>query len=364
MKKLAFIFFVTIHLQSSCQRIVTSTTANCDDKLYMTLNGKWKQDQDLRGSEGFSKTDQMEAFKRLDAIHQLVYEAYPEPIGLDAVWHRTQISNELFAQEKKYIKEPEGRLRDNLIKGTAIGKYTYTAGFFKYYCFNDSPKREVRVSSETGTWLYVKANQLWAVADGIGSDTMTIGGRPVFLLQPVREIWKGHINFNLGQDTISRIILIHRKDMSPYIPVTRRQYLAHCIKHVPEMIIEMSEGLSITGDVERAEKMKKMAGTAIKRYQDKLEKTIKANLLDSPAVVFQLHPLVEDELLPIFSTIKEGGRMMVTENPAYFRKDLPKYVPQLFVLFWGYEFGTATENVSKRIEEYFPNEKLQAMIDK
>ncbi len=236
----------------------------------MTLNGQWKQDPDYKG-KGFSKTDQMEAFKRLDAIHQLVFEAYPEPKGLDAVWHRTQIGNGLFAYEKKYIKTDTDPLP---VKGTPIGIYTYTAGFFKYYCFNDSPKREVRVSSETGTWLYVKANQLWAVADGLGNDTMTIGGRPVFLLQPVRDMWKGHINFNLGQDTISRIILIHRKDMSPYIPVTRRQYLAHCIKHVPEMITEMSKSFSKEGDADRAEKMKKMAGTAIKRYQDELEKTI------------------------------------------------------------------------------------------
>jgi hypothetical protein len=36
----------------------------------------------------------------------------------------------------------------------------------------------------------------------------------------------------------------------------------------------------------------------------------------------------------VFTTEKENGVTLVTENPDYFRKDLPKYVPQFFVLHW------------------------------
>ena len=107
-----------------------------------------------------------------------------------------------------------------------------------------------------------------------------------------------------------------------------------------------------------------MIDPALKRYQDELENTTWNNMLDSAAVVFEMHPLVETAGIPIFMTVKEGGKMLVTENPAYFRKDLPKYVPQLFILYWTYNDGAATENFGKRIEQYFLIEKLQAMIDK
>jgi len=58
--------------------------------------------------------------------------------------------------------------------------------------------------------------------------------------------------------------------------------------------------------------------------------------------------------------------MLATENPAYFRKDLPKYTPQLFVLLLerdGWLYTPKNEPI-KLLEENFPIEKLQAMIDK
>jgi hypothetical protein len=71
------------------------------------------------------------------------------------------------------------------------------------------------------------------------------------------------------------------------------------------------------------------------------------------------------EQLPIFTTIEEGGRMLITENPAYIRKDLPKFVPQLIIMHWQWNEGyVAAEHFRKMLEENFPIEKLQAMIDK
>jgi hypothetical protein len=358
--KFIVLFLLSIHLQSYSQRIVTITTANCDDKLYMTLDGVWKYKHDYPGSTGFSKTEQTETFKRLDAIHQLVFEAYPEPKGLDAVWHRTQISNELFGYQIKYTAEDKDPLP---VKGIPLGKYTYTALFFNYYCFNDAPKREVRVNGETGTWVLVIANQLWSFTGSI-NDTMTIEGRPVYFRTPLKEVWKGHQLFSTSTSSNTSTVLIHRNGILPYIPVTRGQYLTHCLKHVPEMITELSKGFVIEGDKERADKMKQMIAPALKRYQGELEKTTRENLLDSAAIVFDMHPLVETPDMPIFITTREGGKMLITENPAYIRRDLSKYVPQFFILNWTFDPGAATENVGKRIEQYFPIEKLQAMIDK
>ncbi len=353
-------FFLSIHLLSYSQEIITTTTANCDDKLYMSLNGKWKQKQDHPGSSGFSKTEQLETFKRLDAIHQLVFEAYPEPKGLDAVWSRFQISDNLFAYQINYTPEDTDPLPVN---GIPLGKYSYAALCFKYYCSNDAPKREVRVNGETGTWVEVGANDWYSFMGSI-NDTMTIDGRPVFFRSPVKETWKGYQMLFTGTSSSSRTVLIHRDGILPYIPVTRGQYLTHCIKHVPEMIMALAEGYAVEGDKEKKERMEKMVGPALKRYQDELEKTTRQDLLDSAAVVFDMHPLVETPGLPIFATEGEGGKMLITENPDYIRKDLPKYVPQFFILHWTYNPGGATEYFGKRIEEYFPIEKLQAMIDK
>jgi len=364
-RPITILLFIIVHLQSHCQQVITTTTANCDDKLYMTLNGKWKKENDYPGSPGFSKADQVATFKRLDSVHKFLFEAYPEPKGLDAVWHRTQISNGFFAQETKFSKDVDGRLRNDPVKGIPIGKYTYTAGFFHYYCFNDDPKREVRVNGETGTWFLVKANELWTVTGDIGDDTMAVDGQPVLMLYPKKEIWKEHQMFFPGSSLSSqRTVLVHRNGILPYIPVTRRQYLTHCMKHVPEMIMALSEGFTIEGDKERADKIKKMIGPALKRYQDELEKTTRDNLLDSAAIVIDMHPLVETAGMPIFITEKEGGKMLVTENPAYIRKDLPKYVPQFFIVYWTIDPGDPGEDLRKRIVEYFPIEKLQAMIDK
>jgi len=56
--------------------------------------------------------------------------------------------------------------------------------------------------------------------------------------------------------------------------------------------------------------------------------------------------------------------MLVTENPGYLRKDLPKDVPQFFVINWQWGSSIADEKLRKLFEENFEVEKLQAMIDK
>ena len=100
----------------------------------------------------------------------------------------------------------------------------------------------------------------------------------------------------------------------------------------------------------------------MKRYQDELEKTTKEGLLDSPAVIAQVHS--PDMTTPFFVTDAENGRMLITENPAYIRKDLPKHVPQILVLYWSWSDWEPQKNIDRIIDESFPIEKLEAMIDR
>jgi hypothetical protein len=93
-----------------------------------------------------------------------------------------------------------------------------------------------------------------------------------------------------------------------------------------------------------------------------LEKTTKEGLLDSSAITLLVHS--PDMTTPIFVTEAENGRMLIIENPAYIRKELPKHVPQVFVLHWSWDDWEPQKNIDKIIEESFPVEKLQAMIDR
>ena len=57
--------------------------------------------------------------------------------------------------------------------------------------------------------------------------------------------------------------------------------------------------------------------------------------------------------------------MLVTENSNYFRKELPKYVPQFFVIeLMPGDIQHANMNFKQIIDENFPVEKLKAIIDK
>jgi hypothetical protein len=106
----------------------------------------------------------------------------------------------------------------------------------------------------------------------------------------------------------------------------------------------------------------------IKRYEAELEKTKAANLLNVPAEIYS--PFTVSEGTPIFATGPEGGKMLVTANPGYIRKDVPKYIPQFMVVYWKWvsDFpnygGAQGVYYRKMLEANFPIEKLQAMIDK
>ena len=106
----------------------------------------------------------------------------------------------------------------------------------------------------------------------------------------------------------------------------------------------------------------------INQYEAELNNSKTIGLLDTPAEVNGAFEV--NEGVPIFFSRAEGGKMLVTENPAYFRKDLPKYAPQFMVVYWEWvsDFpmygGAQGAYYRKMIEKNFPIEKLQAMIDK
>src|SRR5436190_22504955 len=97
----------------------------------------------------------------------------------------------------------------------------------------------------------------------------------------------------------------------------------------------------------------KAKNDALTKLQDALEQTTRKGLLDAPAVV-RIDPLLMNEG-PVFQSEAEGGCMLVTENPNYFRKELPKYVPQFFVIeLLAGEPKHSNMNFKEIIEKNFP----------
>jgi hypothetical protein len=171
-------------------------------------------------------------------------------------------------------------------------------------------------------------------------------------------------------------VLISRDGALPYIPVTRKQFFDRAVPYVTRYYDELTKKLIQGNDAMPAqfraskEEMGKQTALnakskndALTKLQDALEETTRKGLLNAPAVV-QIDPLLMNEG-PVFQSEAEGGCMLATENPNYFRKELPKYVPQFFVV----ELNTSEPahlniNFKTIIEENFPIEKLKAMIDK
>lgn len=395
-KQVTILILITIHLSSWSQKNVSPNGICTNAKAYKA-EGRWAKMVDL------GTTSSPEAYKRLEAIQNLLFTIYPEPVGVDAAWRRN-IGISYFGAKSKYFNRDHGPTK--YVNLPHFFQYSYSCGFFDYYCYEG--KMIPGYPGETNAVIQVIVNTLsHFTGDGLADCDMNIGGLPVKMRYQLKEKWKGYDLYTAETGSSTQSVLIHRPGMLPYIPVTRKQYLDHSIKHLTTIYDKMikdfeqvpvrtpeeqekeknaklekfkkdfgSDPKKLKSAVdyylsgyqtdqqrrdEQVNKIKKDKTDILKRYQDELEKTTKEGLLDSPASVVVLHS--PDLVTPIFAA-EDKGPMLVTDNPDYVRKDLPKHIPQFFVLTWkGMSKGVRGE-VGKIIKEKFPIEKLQAMIDK
>ncbi|MGE5108188.1 MAG: hypothetical protein ACM3H8_11630 [Sphingobacteriales bacterium] len=360
-------FFIDYHSWSQL-RIITSVP--CKDTTILNITGRWVKDRDVIYNETlkFTKEQQQEVNRRIDALHILFQEAYPKAMGADALWRRF-MTHSLFGPEYNYIVRANEKPKLEIKKGMTVCSYNYKCEIYPYNCSNTSQKSEAIASypGETGSYIIIYANELNPLHDRkYSEDTMTINGLPVYMRRPVKEMWKGYEILTDEGGSSTRYVLIHRKGILPYIPVTRKEYLDYCLSSITRFYNKWIADLELyQPDKEQRKEQTdaaiKQKNGELKRFRDELEKTTKANQLDSPAIAFSTTPIIGT---PIFQTEAEGGKMLITENPAYIRKDLPKYIPQLFVLYWNWMNDKPSHHFMEMLEANFPIEKLQAMIDK
>lgn len=368
-KQLTIIFLLFICLSSRSQNFIKSTVP-CNDALMQKTPGRWIKDKDNVYAPNLNKTQVQEMLKRLENIQELVLKTYPTPVGVDAVW-RPQVGDELFASQLKFSKTTDGGSKYALVNGIPVSYGAYSCDFFKYSCGREPYEIRTGWPGETTTHLFVYANNLnnFFFRDQLEPalrEVMCIDGRPIKMMPTVKGMWKGYPLYSPEPGSVANIVLLHRDGKLPYIPVTRKQYLERCIDYIPKFYEPNLKSFELIPDKQQKDEMiknyQKQKEGQLKRYKDELETTTKANLLDAPAII----PLYIFEISnnPIFSTEETGGHMMVTENPTYIRKDLPKYAPQFIVIAWNCGDWKPQQDVCKAVNEYFPIEKLQAMIDK
>ena len=392
--------------------------APCNDDLIMKTMGKWyrpKANPYIPPNEAnFTKPQELAIAARMEEIYKMMVKAIPGPMGIDGRWWYRNIDGE-FASKVKYITTPDGSVQMDYVKRNNLSVYDCSWNFWDFNCYTGKLGRGYLLGADPSSGITVTVNNFGALLSGeLATDNdVLIDGRVIKSKLTVQGSWKGYDLMwegGPGRELHGhRIVLIHRKGELPYIPVTRKQYLDRALIYVnkfydkmiksfdlvPVRSLEEQEALkkktiegyekTYAGDPkksksavdyylmsyqtdqqrrdERINKTVKERNAELKNIQDELEKTTKEGLLDSPAIVIGVSGIFNPGA-SVFSTEEEGGSMLVTENPEYLRKDLPKDVPQFMVILWDCGSSIADQTLKKLFEKNFEVEKLQAMIDK
>ncbi|TAL44659.1 MAG: hypothetical protein EPN92_08410 [Chitinophagaceae bacterium] len=383
-KQIIIILFFIVSFSSWSQRIIKTETPCSNEVLYKTP-GKWFTDYGGmldNGSEyiPFNKTQVSETVKRMNAVRDMLMKICPVPMGVDAAWHHS-IGRGSFAEQVRFVKNSQDILNREALIEKPVATYGFICGFFEHNCNPQNPK-EIwpGFPGETDTWFTVGANGIGNVATEVNehSEKMLINGYPIHLRQPLKEKSDGYEIFNYKTNVFPGFanniwrVLIHRKGELPYIPVTRKQYLDQAIIYLTDFYEEALKSFELvpaqSQDEQNIKKDQinnfiKNRDAVLNHYKEELEQATKKGLLESPAIIpLGLYAAIADEQIFVDENV---GYMVVTENPKYMRKDLPKYIPQILTvsMAWDEEWKPQAD-VAKLIMEKFPIQKLQAMIDK
>lgn len=414
MKKLIIIlllFLIPFLLPAQKGKVIKITTP-CNDKLVDGYPGIWLPQEYFLTEGGLNKVQQQEWMRRFDAFFNMVKEAYPRPSGADGYW-RGGATKSSFGSQVKLLKNGEVEP----IKINPIMKFYFSLGFFNYYCNGPAPIYTIRNGFPPGPGDPIPCGVTIALNDlddllvdfFFDGNRWIVDGRPIKLKLPVIGKWKGYDYCASKGGQLKNLmsqydVLLTRPGMLPYIPVTRKQFLDIAIPNIikfyddqlatidqlPVRSIEEQEAIknktveeykrkypgnpgvlkqylaTYTTDQQELERKRniilKSKVADLKKYQDELYQSTKQGLLESPAIIMESVTMMSED--PVFTTEEQGGNMLVTQNPNYFRKDLPADVPQMIVVFWWWNDHPWSMRFKKAFEEKFPIEELQAMIDK
>ncbi|HET9823761.1 MAG TPA: hypothetical protein VFP87_00430 [Chitinophagaceae bacterium] len=349
---------------------VVKISVPCTEDFINHYKGKWLiHDPNL---SPISVNDfHAEVIKRLNQIHALVFQTHPQPIGNDAIW-TGGFTKSSFANEVKYIEKDRKNEYDmETVRTNPVYCYTYNLALCGWGCHGENQIMNGYPYSGGGG-MVIRANDLEILNQVyVEGNEWTINGLPIKQKMSSVGNWKGFDVMSLVAGPYESLasehfMLISRDGVLPYIPVTRKQFFDRAIPYVTKYydgwIADADQEPDKTEREQRKNRTIQDKNAALRKLHDALEKATRDGLLDAPAIV-RRDPLLMNEG-PVFLSEVEGGVMLATENPNYIRKDLPKYVPQFFVIQLLWTDKGWSKDFKKIIEDNFPIEKLQAMIDK
>ena len=384
MKQFIFVFFLLLFAN------IFFAQQPCNDDPIMNTKGSWKKISDANAfpDPGFPKNQFPQVNGRIDKMQKLLQAAYPEPKGMEAGWYRSIAGH----------------------PAVKVGPVPYAleALFLAYHCSNEEKiesESETR-GGETGTWLYVWANQLhnW-FAEYI--KIYVIQKQPVYLLPKKTGTLNGYPlyegNYNRTGQRYSRAIILTRTGQSPYLPVTKKQFLKAFLNYNEKQNLKslaFLENKTVkTDEEEEADKKKNLEiiervtpAYKLSRVKDNFLRNYVTSRQQKEATIADTNKIYEEDMKPArdllanspdqeleqpaildfdnllefkeFSTEEKGGRQLVRLNPGYFDMTLPKYVPQLFIVHWSWDDAKPGNYWRTQVEKNFNFNALKEMIDK
>lgn len=342
MKKIILIFSFTLSL------LFSFTQQPCNDEVIMNTKGSWKKLNDANAfpDPDFPKNQFPQANTRIDKMQNLLQAAYPDPKGMEAGWYRS-ISGQPAVKAGPF-------------------PYALQSLFLAYHCSYENKiesESETR-KGETGTWLFVWANQLHSwFAEFI--KYYVIQKQPVYLLPKKIGVLNGYPlyegNYNRTGERYSRAIILTRTGQSPYLPVTQKQFLKAFLNYNQKRFSK-----SLDAEEKRVIKNETWIVNMKKQYEEDM-KPARILLADSLKPEMGQPAILDfDNLLEFkeFSTEAKGGRQLVRLNPDYFDMSLPKYVPQLLIVHWSWDDRKPANEWRTRMENNFDFDALKTTIDK
>src|SRR5262245_12171767 len=170
------------------------TTTPCNKELILKTPGRWfKATENDYGGAKVTSQQRQELMKRLNTIHQWIYDLYPSPTAVDAQpFYFT--TDKYFASQLKIERFQDGRLQKSDINGIPVILYSYAAGFCGYRCGREAYEMMRGHGCETPTSISIEMNSLDGIfirlwLDDYLGEIMRVDGRPIKMLSQIVGKW-------------------------------------------------------------------------------------------------------------------------------------------------------------------------------
>jgi hypothetical protein len=340
MKKIITTALVMLSLLLTTQ----GSAQDCTPDSVEQMKPNWKLAANTNlGSPGFGIPDMKQIISRTSKYFELVKNVLPDPVGVTPKYYT--VGNSPIAP------------------GAPLG-YSLNLHFLEMWC----RQKKVIIAAETDYWAYIFVNQLgWVLP---GNDRIAH-----FTLADGQAIWK---NANAVTDQLFRgyplisgkthsgalTVFIGSKNRLPVRPVTKEEliqsYKTYWVKHYADEIKRLEDSKkNMLNTKPSPEKLKKSGYTEEKIQQ--LYQAIEKGAANHDRAVAELQA-DRDKKIPMLDTmlsrmddaqrkspaktdylnamvcqpeklLNEVGTPLITMDASYFDPQLPKYVPQFFIVY-------------------------------